>query len=63
MSEFNDSTSVWTKAKEKFDNSIDRVMQRDWRDASKGASNLSTVPSSLQASLTIYHAPAWSLTC
>ena len=36
MSEFNDSTSMWTKAKEVHENSMDKVMQRDWLEMTRG---------------------------
>ncbi len=30
MQEFNDSSSMWTKAKQEHDASIDRIMKRDY---------------------------------
>ena len=32
MSKFNDSSSMWERAKQEHDTSIDKVMKRDWMD-------------------------------
>ena len=32
MSQFNDSSSTWERAKQEHDTSIDKVMKRDWMD-------------------------------
>ena len=37
MSEFNDSKSVWAKAKEKYESSVEMVMKRDWRELTRSA--------------------------
>ena len=37
MSEFNDSKSVWAKAKERYESSVEMVMKRDWRELTRSA--------------------------
>ena len=55
MSTFNDSTSMWTKAKEVHENAMDKVMQRDWLQMTRGPHALAPRHTSLVRCITSSH--------